>query len=542
MGRVWSVDDLIDNGAMSWYANLTSISESPLQEGLIYVGTDDGMIQVTEDGGANWRRVDKFDKVPDMTYVNDIRASLFDENVAYAAFNNHKKGDFKPYVARSDNRGKTWKLISGDLPGRGSVYAVVQDHVQPDLLFVGTEFGVFFTVDGGAKWRQLKSGIPTISVRDIEIQRRENDLVAATFGRSFYILDDYTPLRELSEQMLEEEARIFPVKKAWMYIEARPMAGDDKAYQGAGFFTAPNPPFGATFTYYLKDALETREDLRRKAESDLQKEGKDTPYPAWEDLKGEDREEAPAVSLTVRDERGDVVRRIAGKTSAGIHRATWDFRYPGFRPTDLEDDGYGPLALPGIYNVSLEKRIDGVTTRLAGPVEFEVAPLGEPSLPPADRAAVLAFARETGELQRAVMGAEKAAGEAANRIKYIKAAVVNTPGLDPALLAEVRRLELRLTDLREVLTGDPTRSKRSEPAMPGITDRVNQIVYGFWGTTSAATTTHRRNYEIASELIATGKVNPTQLVTHRFALEQTPEAFETALDKKSGSVKVLVNI
>jgi photosystem II stability/assembly factor-like uncharacterized protein len=499
MGRVWSVDAVAKNNSTSYFGTIVAASESPLMEGLIYVGTDDGLIQVTEDGGENWRRYEKFDKVPEMTYVNDIRASLFDENVAFAAFNNHKQGDFTPYVARSDNRGKSWKLISGDLPERGSVYAVVQDHVKPDLLFVGTEFGVFFTVDGGGKWTQLKSGIPTISARDIEIQRRENDLVAATFGRSFYILDDYTPLRDLSEEMLEDEARIFPVKKAWMYIEARPLASKDKAYQGAGFFTAPNPPFGATFTYYLKDALETSKAKRHEKEGKLQKDGEDTPYPSWEDLKKEDREEEPVVVVTVRDTRGDVVRRIAGKTKAGIHRATWDFRYPGFRPTDLEDDGYGPLALPGTYTVSLEKRIDGTTTALAGPVEFEVAPLGEPSLPPADRAAVLAFARETGELQRAVFGANEAAKEAENRIKYIKSTVVNTPGLDPALLAEVRELELRLTDLRESLTGDPTMRKRSEPAMPGITSRINSIVYGFWGSTSAPTSTHRRSYEIASE-------------------------------------------
>jgi photosystem II stability/assembly factor-like uncharacterized protein len=499
MGRVWSVDAVAKNNSTSYFGTIVAASESPLTEGLIYVGTDDGLVQVTEDGGQNWKRYEKFDKVPEMTYVNDIKASLFDANVVFAAFNNHKQGDFKPYVAKSDNRGKSWKLISGNLPERGSVYAVVQDHVKPDLLFVGTEFGVFFTVDGGGNWAKLKSGIPTVSVRDLEIQRRENDLVAATFGRSFYILDDYTPLRDLNKEMLDEEARIFPVKKAWMYIEARPLAGKDKAYQGAGFFTAPNPPFGATFTYYLKDDMKTGEEKRRKEEGKLQKDGEDTPYPSWEDLKKEDREDKPAVALIVRDARGDVVRRIAGKTSAGIHRATWDFRYPGYRPTGFKDDGYGPLALPGSYTVSLEKRIDGTTTALAGPVEFEVAPLGEPTLPPADRAAVLAFARDTGELQRAVFGANEAAKEAANRLKYIKSTIVNTPGLDPALLADVREMELRLTDLREELTGDPTMRKRSEPAMPGITSRINSIVYGFWGTTSAPTSTHRRSYEIASQ-------------------------------------------
>lgn len=498
MGRVWSVDAVAKNNSTSFYGTIVSLSESPLREGLIYAGTDDGLIQMTEDGGAIWRRVERFADVPANAYVNDIKASLFDENVVFAIFNNHKKGDFKPYVAKSDNRGRTWIMISGDLPERGSVYAIVQDHMRPDLLFVGTEFGVFFTIDGGKKWTQLKAGIPTISVRDLEIQRRENDLVAGTFGRSFYVLDDYTPLRDLNELMLKEEAHIFPVKKSWMYIEARPLAGKDKAYQGAAFFTAPNPPFGATFTYYLKEALETSETVRRKKESELWKDGKDVMYPSWDDLKREDREQEPAIFLTVKDAPGNTVRRIAGKTSQGMQRATWDFRYPGATPAKLDADGYGPMALPGTYTVSLEKRIDGKLTALAGPVEFEVALLGEASLPAADREAVLAFARDTGELQRAVFGANEAAGEAANRIAYIQHTIEITPGLDPLLLERARSLEIELTDLRERLTGDPTTSKRSEPAMPGIIDRINQIVEGLWGTTSAPTVTHRLNYEIAS--------------------------------------------
>ncbi len=499
MGRVWSVDAVAKNMSTSYYGTIVSVSESPLEEGLIYAGTDDGLIQVTEDGGENWRRVEKFDKVPEFAYVNDIRASLFDANTVYAAFNNHKQGDFKPYVAVSTNRGGKWKLISGDLPERGSVYAVTQDHVNPGLLFVGTEFGVFFTVDGGKKWTQLKSGIPTVSVRDLAIQRRENDLVAGTFGRSFYILDDYTPLRDLNEETLKEEAKIFPVKKAWMYIEAHPLATKDKAFQGAAFFTAPNPPFGATFTYYIGDTLETSKAKRHKREGKLEKDGKDVFYPTWEELQKEDREEEPAVVLTVRDSYGDVVRRIDGEVGTGIHRVTWDFRYPGFEPVDLESDGWGPLALPGSYTVSLDKWVDGELTALAGPVDFEVVPLGEPSLPVADREAVLAFARETGELQRAVFGAREAADEAANRIKYLKHVIEKTPGVDPSVRAEGRALELRLTDLRERLTGDPTMRSRSEPAMPGIVSRIDQIVWGFWGTTSAPTQTHRRNYEVASE-------------------------------------------
>jgi photosystem II stability/assembly factor-like uncharacterized protein len=502
MERVWSVDAVAKNKSTSYYGTIVALSESPLQEGLIYAGTDDGLIQVTSDGGGNWRRIEKFPGVPEYSYVNDIEASKHDVNTVYAVFNNHKRGDFKPYVLKSTDRGKSWKSITGNLPERGSVYTIVQDHVDPDLLFVGTEFGVFFTIDGGGKWVQLKGGIPTIAVRDLAIQERENDLVAGTFGRGIYILDDYTPLRRLGSGALEKEAFIFPVKKAWMYIQEAPLAGKGKAWQGASFFTAPNPPFGATFTYYLKESLEKSRKKRREKERELAKEGKDVYYPRWEELKEEDREEEPAIILTVRDAEGNVVRRIEGEKSKGIHRATWDFRYPGYEPVDLKDDGFGPLAVPGTYTVELAKKVNGVVTPLTQAVSFEVEPLGQSSLPPADRKALLAFEKKTGSLQRAVLGARSALSEAQREIKFMKKAIERTPTLDPSLLKEVREIETKLMDIREKLTGDTVKRKYNEPSMRGIISRINQIVYGHWSATCAPTKTHLKNFEIASREFA----------------------------------------
>jgi photosystem II stability/assembly factor-like uncharacterized protein len=499
MGRVWSVDAVAKNRSTSYYGTIVSVSESPLQEGLLFAGTDDGLIQVSEDEGENWTKYEKFANVPEHSYVSDIEASLYDVNTVYAALDNHKKGDFKPYIVRSGNRGKTWELISGNLPERGTVYTVVQDHVNPKLLFAGTEFGVFFTIDEGKEWIQLKEGIPTIIIRDLEIQRRENDLIAASFGRGFYILDDYTPLRHLTPETLEKNAFLFPIKKAWMYIQTNPLAGKEKAYQGASFFTAPNPPFGATFTYYVKSSMKTDKEVRQEKEKELAKEGNDVFYPSWDALKNEDREEKPGIFLTVRDDDGNVVRRIKGKTSKGIHRVTWDFRLPGFAPANLESDGYGPLAVPGTYNVSIDKLEGGALTELAAPVDFEVEPLGISSLPEADRNEILAFQKKTGELQRAVLGANSAAGEATNRITYVKSAIEKSSELQPQLREEARTLELRLMDLREKITGDPTKRRRSEPSMRGIMSRINQIVYGHWSTTSPPTDTHRKNYDIAAE-------------------------------------------
>ena len=284
MGRVWSIDAIFDLFAMSQYGNITSITESPKQEGLIYVGTDDGLIQVTEDGGQNWRKIDKVYGVPEEAFVNDVKADLHDADTVYAVFDNHKAGDFKPYVVRSRDRGRTWDSIGSDLPDRHIVWRIIQDHEVADLLFVGTEFGVFFSRDAGDHWIKL-SGTPTIPFRDLEIQRRENDLVGASFGRGFYVLDDYSPLRQIdAEFLLKEEFAFFPVRTALLYIEDRPLGGP-KGSQGDAYFTAENPPYGAVFTYYLRDSLESRKAQRQAKERTVKESGGDNVYPGWDELK-----------------------------------------------------------------------------------------------------------------------------------------------------------------------------------------------------------------------------------------------------------------
>ncbi|MDX1390491.1 MAG: glycosyl hydrolase, partial [Acidobacteriota bacterium] len=180
MGKIQRVDAVAKHRSTSPYGNIVSLSESPLVEGLIYAGTDDGLIQVTGNGGTDWRKIDSFPGIAELAYVSDVEASVHDSDTVFAAFDDHKSGDFKPYLLKSTDRGRTWSSIAGDLPERGTVHTVAQDHVRPELLFAGTEFGVFFTVDGGGKWVQLSGGLPVIAVRDLDIQRRENDLVAGT--------------------------------------------------------------------------------------------------------------------------------------------------------------------------------------------------------------------------------------------------------------------------------------------------------------------------------------------------------------------------
>jgi photosystem II stability/assembly factor-like uncharacterized protein len=511
MGKIQRIDAVAKNASTSFFGNIVSLSESPLQENLIYAGTDDGLIQVTSDGGVTWQKYEKFLGVPEMTYVSRLEASQHDANTVYAAFDNHKNGDYKPYVLKSKDRGKTWESIAGNLPERGSVYALAEDHVKPELLFAGTEFGVFFTIDGGKKWIQLKGGMPIIAVRDLAIQQRENDLAIATFGRGFYILDDYSPLRQITPALLESEANLFPVKKTWMYMESAPLGLRGKAFQGDSYFTAPNPPFGAVFTYYLKDEMKTRRQKRKENEKKIEEQGGVPPYPKWDELRAEEREEKPAIILTIKDTEGNVVRRLNGGTSAGMQRVVWDLRFPPANPTSLEpppdnpfvDPPVGPMVVPGNYTVTLSKRIDGVETQLSAPQTFETVPLGIASLPAEDRKGLLAFQRKTARLQRAVLGAAQAVAETQRRFDHITKALQNTPEADPALMAEVRALETRLKDLQIKLSGDRLIQRYNEPTPPSIIDRVQDIVGGHWTSTSVATQTFQDGYQIAADEFTT---------------------------------------
>jgi len=534
MGKVWGPDALHKSGSTSIYGNAVALTESPLVEGLLYVGTDDGQIHITSDGGVTWHTEGSFPGVPANTYVAELEASQHDVDTVFATFDNHKQGDFSPYVLKSSDRGRSWKSIRGDLPDREIAWSIVQDHVKENLLFLGTEFGLYVTVDGGVKWVRMKAGLPTIAVRELEIQRRENDLALATFGRGFYILDDYTPLRELSEESLAEHAVLFPVKDALRYIETSRLGlvPLDKAFQGDKYYTAPNPAFGAVFTYRLKDGLKTRRERRHEAEKKADKDQKILDYPSTDDLRAEDEEHDPSVVLTVRDADGNVVQRVTGPRSKGIHRVAWDLRYPSSRPTDpdpgpsapWDSPAIGPLVLPGTYSVSLAQEVDGVVTELAGPQEFAVVDLGGGTLPMDDPAGALEFQRQAAELQRAVLGAVEVTAEVKGRIKHLRMAILDTPEADSAQLAELAAIEGELNDVLVVLRGDRSKARRNEPTDPSLVGRINRVVEGQLGTTQPPTNTSRAGYEWASEAFAGTLVDLRALDTRLGVLEDELEA------------------
>ena len=382
MGRVWSVDAVAKNDSTSFYGSIVALAESPLVEGLIYAGTDDGLIQVTEDGGQHWRKVENFPftSKPADVYVSDIETSRHDPNTVYACFDNHQNGDFKPYLLRSTDRGKSWTNIGGDLPERG---IDLHDRRRPrDARPALRRHRV-----RRLRHPRRRPALAPLEERDAADRRpRPGDPAQGERPGGRHLRPGHLHPRRLqpapppdASRLLDKPAAILPIKKALLYIPAAPLAGGEKAYQGASFYTAPNPPFGATFTYYLKDALKTKKAARREQEQKLERDGKDVSYPSWDALKAEDREEPAAVILTIKNAAGQVVRRLGGPGGSGLHRVTWDLRWPGYRPVTGgravrrgdDDDEFvgggrnGPLALPGKYTVTLEKREEQGTKELA---------------------------------------------------------------------------------------------------------------------------------------------------------------------------------
>jgi photosystem II stability/assembly factor-like uncharacterized protein len=485
MGKVWGPDAVAKNQSTSFYGNIVALSESPKKEGLIYAGTDDGLIQVTSDGGANWTKYEKFPGVPEKTYVSRLAASSHDESTVYAAFENHKNDDFKPYLLKSADAGKTWTSIIGNLPDNGPVLAFAEDPVNANLLFAGTEFGAFFTIDDGGHWVRLKGGLPTIAVRDMVIQARESDLVVATFGRGFYVLDDITPLRQMKPETTEQAEAMFPVKDALLYIERHPLGGPKKGFQGDAFYMAENPPFGAVFTAYLKEKIKTKKERRQEAEKEAAKKNETLAYPSNDELRAEAQEQKPEFYFMVYDESGAPIRRVDGSLDAGFQRAAWDLRYPASRvhehgegegDEDFPDSqDLGPLVLAGTYSVRAFEKIDGKETEVAAQT-FKVTTEQLSAMNAGDRAAQEEFLRKVSGLYRAVYGAQQLAENVESRMKMIRQALALTPAVEKELGTVTDGIEQRNREILRVLRGDVEIARRSEPVPSSISDRVNSIM------------------------------------------------------------------
>ena len=421
MGRVQSWDNAWAVGAMSVYNTISSISESPIEAGLLYVGTDDGLIQATEDDGGSWRSIEvgSIRGIPTGAFVNHVYADIHNADVVYAALDNHKAGDLRPYLIKSSDRGRTWTSIVNDLPDRTLVWRIVQDHIAPDLLFVGTESGIFLTLDGGESWNKVNSGGPNISFRDVTIQRRENDLVSASFGRGFFILDDYSPLRDVNDELLAKDGHLFAPRDAYLFSR-KDVAGGS---QGASHYAAPNPEYGAMFTYYLKDGATTLKGDRKKHEKSLGDE--DISFPGWDALDAEVNEIEDAVHIVIRDAAGDVINRVDGKTSRGFHRVNWNLTHASAQLID-PDDGAGSnngyMVVPGLYSATLERTSNGVVTTLSGPVDVDVTLLHGKTIPGASPDDIASFMEMIEDLRNEMTAFSKLHSEQVDLIEAMETA------------------------------------------------------------------------------------------------------------------------
>ena len=371
MGRVQSWDNPWDVYAMSTYNTITSLSQSPIDENIIYAGTDDGIIQYTRDYGKTWNKVsvEKLPGVPKGSFVNDIKADLFDVNTVYVLLDNHKFGDYNPYIYRSVDGGKSWKDISDGIPDGFLCWRLVQDHIDKNLMFLGTEYGIYVSLNGGNKWVKFSSGIPTISIRDLAIQKRENDLVAATFGRGFYVLDDYSSLRFLSAKSLKTNL-VFTPRKALQYSPIR----SGSSSQGSNTYYAKNPEYGAMFTFYLSNEILTNKQRRKKREKELDKTNSDISFPGWAELDNELNQNSPRTIIEIYDNNNTFIDRFSVPYKKGFNRVSWDLtRKLNTNISSGSSRSYSPSirVKPGKYSFNVYTNFNGEVNKV-GSKFFEV--------------------------------------------------------------------------------------------------------------------------------------------------------------------------
>jgi photosystem II stability/assembly factor-like uncharacterized protein len=503
MNRSWSIDELANKGSM---AQITAIAESPLDENILYAGSGDGLINYTNDGGKTWKR-SVITGLPEYARVHNMVASRHNKMVAYAACQNFIDGDYNPYLIKTSDGGKTWQYINNDLPKLGSTYSIAEDHIDKGLLFAGTQFGVFVSINGGQNWIPLKNGIPAEAIMDMEIQKRENDLVVGTFGRGIYILDDYSPLRNLSKDVFQKEAMLFPVKEAKMYIEATPLGYKGKGFQGESYYAAKNAEPGAVFTYFIKSDPKTLKERRREIEKEKLKKEEDIDYPSYQTLKKEQQEPETYLLFTITDDQGNVIRKMKANASAGLNRITWDFRYPPFSPIstspasegapwDEPDMGY--MVVPGTYKVSLSKFDNGKFYELSAPVSFTCSTLNTSSLPLTDKAALNTFNKKVADLTRAMNAADAYRNDLAGKLPYLEKAVLDASNVPNDTYGQVLAIKTKLDSINVKLNGDPLRARYEGVSPISLKGRVDYIAGSLWSTTSAPTTTFMQNYDIAA--------------------------------------------
>ncbi len=479
MGKHWSIDAVAKDVSTSPFGTIVAMAESPLAEGLLYVGTDDGLIQVSENANTDnptWTKISTFPGVPANTYVSDIMPSKRDANIVYASFRNMLRDDMKPYLMKSSDKGKTWTLITTGLPENGSVHTLEQDHVNPSILFCGTEFGAFCSLDDGAKWFQLKNGLPTIAVYDMTIQEKENDLILATFGRGFYIMDNYSPLREITEQLYAKDAHLFPVQDALVFV-----LNDDKYGQGA--------------TVY-----------RQEKEKDQFEKGEQIQEPTLAELDAESKELSPYLIFTITDDKGNFIRRITTSAGKGLNRINWDLTYENNQPIKLDKNKFNPtqkqrggfMVMPGKYRVSFGMMVGNTFKELTGQVEFNAKGLNNVTLPATNRQDLVDFYKLASEMARVVTGTNEYLNELMKKVASLKQAALVTSGIPLDVLNQLSEAEAKLNEYNIKINGYEAKASYEElpPHIQSIYTRLYNVLLPHFESTSSLTTLQSENLNI----------------------------------------------
>ena len=503
MGRTQSFDNAWDVYAMSTYNTITSLSESRIDENILYAGTDDGIIQYTKDGGDSWSKmtVDNLPDTPSSAFVNDIKADLHDTETAYVLLDNHKFGDYKPYIFKTSNGGKKWTSISNGIPDGTLVWRIVQDHVNPNLLFLGTEYGVYISLNQGEKWHKFSNGLPTIPVRDLAVQKRENDLVLATFGRSFYILDDYSALRDLSEETLSKDGVIFKPRKALQFNQIPGGTSSD----GGQTYYAKNPEYGASITYFVKDAPSSMKSERKKSEKS-KKDG-DIPFPGWEMLDKENSEQKNQVILVVKDKAGEIVTKISGPLKKGMSRVNWNLT--SSIPTTINASSRGwrgsgggirTQVNPGAYDLFLNKRVNGVVTEIAGPVELEVEKIRSGTLTNPMKDEHDQYYKNLADFSSVVNTYQHKFEKANTRVSTYQRMLMRITTNIPEASKSLYELTETMNMLERKVGGSESKAEVGEKDFLTISDRLWAARGGWYPNSYGPTQQHMKSFDIAKEM------------------------------------------
>ena len=491
MGKIWPPEAVAKNMSTSPFGNIFALAESPLKKGMIYAGTDDGLIWITEDDGGNWKKYNSFTGVPDMTFVNYVLPSQHNENTVYACFDGRKNNsDFKPYIIKSTDKGASWTSIAGNLPG-GTIYVIQEDHVDSNILFIGTEWGVWLTVDGGKKWSQIKNGIPPIQVKDLVIQRRENDIVVATFGRGFYVLEDYSYIRELKNDITKKEAHIFDIKDGLLYYPS-----SNTNYQGEVHFSVPNPRPALTIKYNLKNGYETLKQKRIKAQKAAEKAGREIDFPSKDELRAETEEQSATLLFTISDQDGNIIRKLEKPLRKGLGSLNWDMRYLQSR---------GPAVPPGKYFVKMEKLVKGVFETIIESKAFNVKTLNNNALGTPDYKEKFEFLKKVAKLNVTISGTSTYAGTLSSGIAGVKRTLISTPSNTNELMLKATALENKIAKIVSVMGG----------------------ARGFGGSSDSPTISARARFAMSANSSAEHGIMGSQLEQYNIAKEK----FETEYAK-----------